>query len=241
MIKRLAFLSLLALLTFSCEEDISITFEGSIISPKTTADIDILYPKAKENHTVAKQINNKIEHYIAQQINFKDTSNTLSIKEVISKFDNELKQFKADFPETPQEWEVNIEGEVLLQTPEIICIGMSSYMYTGGAHGNDRIDFLNFDTETGKLMAIADLITNIDGFSKLVETHLKKEIETNKNDTIENYFFGQGFTLPESFGFNDIGVIILYNQYEIASYAQGITEFVIPYNEAEPFLKIMPL
>ncbi|WP_158611344.1 DUF3298 and DUF4163 domain-containing protein [Mangrovimonas spongiae] len=241
MIKRLAFLSLFILLVFSCEEDIAITFKDTIVSPKTTADIDILYPKAKENHTVAKQMNNEIEGYIAQQINFKDTTNTLSIKEAISKFDSQLNQFKADFPETPQEWEISIEGEVLLQTPEIICVGMSSYMYTGGAHGNDRIDFLNFDTKTGGLMTITDLITNIDGFSKLVETHLKKEIETNKNDTIEDYFFGQGFILPESIGFNDIGVIILYNQYEIASYAQGITEFVIPYNEAEPFLTIMPL
>ena len=39
-------------------------------------------------------------------------------------------------------------------------------------------------------------------------------------------------------GFNENGIILLYNVYEIASYVQGVTEFTIPYAEANPYLKI---
>ncbi|MBR9757579.1 MAG: DUF3298 and DUF4163 domain-containing protein [Algicola sp.] len=217
-----------------------ITFKETVFNSKTTADIDILYPKVTEAHPIAKQINTEIEHYISQRLLFKDTTAQISIKAAAAAFDNELNQFKTAFPETPQHWEALIEGEVLYQTPALICIGISSYTYTGGAHGNDTIAFLNFNPETGALFTKAELFQNLSEFSALTESFLKKEIEIGKRETMADYFFGEAFKLPESIGFNEEGVIMLYNKYEIASYAQGITEFVIPYSEAEPFLKIMP-
>ena len=108
-------------------------------------------------------------------------------------------------------------------------------MNTGGAHGNSRIDFLNFNPETGKLYAMTDLIDDFDGFSALAETHFKAEVKT---DDTADYFFGKDFQLPESIGFNEAGVIILYNTYEIAAYSEGVTEFTIPYEDANSYLKI---
>ena len=46
------------------------------------------------------------------------------------------------------------------------------------------------------------------------------------------------FELPESLGYSDEGLIILYNPYEIASYAQGIIEFSIPYEDVNSFLNV---
>lgn len=60
----------------------------------------------------------------------------------------------------------------------------------------------------------------------------------NKDSQMEDYFFGKDFQLPESIGFSDEGVIILYNPYEIASYSQGIIEFTIPYEEIESNLNL---
>lgn len=236
--KSLIFLTIILLVFTSCKEDVSLTFEDVVYEPETISEVDILYPKVKEQHTVATLINSEIEHYISQQINFSDTT-SLSIEEAVKLFDNDLKQFKNDFPESHQYWELSIEGEILYQSPQLICIGISSYSYTGGAHGNDRIDFLNFDPETGKLLSITDIVEDMKGFSNLVETHLEQTIKTEKNESIEDYFFDEEFKLPESLGFNEEGIIILYNKYEIASYAQGITEFVIPYEEVDSFLKII--
>ncbi len=55
---------------------------------------------------------------------------------------------------------------------------------------------------------------------------------------MEDYFFGNDFQLPESLGFSDEGLIILYNPYEIASYSQGIIEFTIPYDTINDYLNI---
>lgn len=239
-IKQLVIFCLFLLVFMSCEKDVSITFKETLFTPKTAASIEILYPKVKESHAVANQINSEIERYISQQVSFKDSVNLLSIKDATTKFDNAFIQFKNDFPKTSQQWELNVEGEVLYKSLNVICIGMSSYMYTGGAHGNDRIDFLNFNPENGILLSTADVINNLEAFGDLVETHLKQEIETGKNESITDYFFGEDFKLPQSLGFNEEGLIILYNKYEIASYAQGITEFIIPYNEVRSYLKIIP-
>jgi hypothetical protein len=74
----------------------------------------------------------------------------------------------------------------------------------------------------------------------LVKQYFKKETASKTSDSSENYFFGEDFKLPENIGFNDEGVIFLYNTYELSSYAQGITEFTIPYNEISKFIKINP-
>jgi hypothetical protein len=51
-----------------------------------------------------------------------------------------------------------------------------------------------------------------------------------------DFFFGKDFVLPENIGYNEEGLLLLYNTYEIASYAMGITEFTIPYSEINNLL-----
>ena len=55
---------------------------------------------------------------------------------------------------------------------------------------------------------------------------------------MEDEFFGKDFQLPETIGYSDEGIIILYNPYEIASYAQGIVEFTIPFEDVSSFLNV---
>jgi hypothetical protein len=128
---------------------------------------------------------------------------------------------------------VNYESET------IICIAVNSYLDTGGAHGNSHVTFLNFNKKSGELLAMTDIIKDEEAFKKLAIPYFEKATKPLSNDQdVQDMFFGEAFQLPENIGFNSKGVILLYNIYEIASYAQGITEFTIPYDEAKPFLKI---
>ena len=77
---------------------------------------------------------------------------------------------------------------------------------------------------------------DVAGFKILAESYFKNETDTKEQ--VEDYFFGEGFQLPANLGFDKNGIILLYNNYEIASYAQGITKFTIPYEEAKAFLKV---
>ncbi len=45
------------------------------------------------------------------------------------------------------------------------------------------------------------------------------------------------FELNKNYGFKKEGIVFYYNNYEIAPYAAGPTEIVIPYNEIQELIK----
>ena len=223
----------------SCDEDVKIEFSEEIIETLNNADISINFPKAEGKDDVSKLINNTIENYIVNQINFsEDTLTHLSIKDAMQRFDNEFNSFKNDFPESPQKWEAFIDGEVTYSSPEVISIAINSYLDTGGAHGNSNVKFFNFNPQTGKLYSKTQIISNIDKLSNVIKNHLNQHMKSNSDEPMEDYFFGKDFQLPETLGYSDEGLIVLYNPYEIASYAQGIIQFTIPYEDVDSFLNI---
>ncbi|OUR93941.1 hypothetical protein A9Q87_04330 [Flavobacteriales bacterium 34_180_T64] len=226
----------------SCAVEAKLIFKEFYLSKTENAIIEINYPKAEGSDPVAQTINTTIESHIAKQIDMsEDTLVNPSLEIVVKQFDDEFIAFKKDFPATAQKWEALIDSEVTYESNDLISIAINSYLDTGGAHGNSYIEFLNFDPTTGHVLKTSDLIRELEGFTALVETYfLKEEATKSEEEQIEDVFFGKGFQLPESIGFSDDGVIILYNTYEIASYAQGITEFTIPYEDANPYLKIRP-
>ena len=116
---------------------------------------------------------------------------------------------------------------------------MSFIEFQGGAHGNDKIKFLNLNAKTGEVLNQNDIIENSSGFKALAEKHFVASLETKEDRLkMEDFFFGKPFQLPENIGFSDDGLVLLYNVYEVASYAQGYTEFVIPFEDVTPFLKL---
>ena len=69
-----------------------------------------------------------------------------------------------------------------------------------------------------------------DKFNSIAEKHFKNSLaQSNSQSNIQDYFFGKSFQLPQNIGFSEDGLILLYNTYEVASYAQGYTEFIIPF------------
>ena len=225
---------------FSCKEDTAVSFIDTTIEKSENAKINITYPKAEGNEKVADRINKTLENFLANEINMSEKSDkNLSLEEAIKAFDNEYKTFKEDFSDSTQEWEALIESEVNYENETILCVTVNSYLDTGGAHGNSHVTFLNFTKASGQRLERTDIIKDEEGLKKLAFPYFEKATKPLSNDEeVQDMFFGEAFHLPENIGFNAEGVILLYNIYEIASYAQGVTEFTIPYAEAKPFLKI---
>lgn len=225
---------------FSCKKDVPLTFKYQTIEKKENALVDINYPKAEGKDDIAQKINTTIENFLANEINLTETPDkVLTLEAAVKGFDKEYKSFKEDFPDSPQQWEAVIESEVTYESENIICIAVNSYLDTGGAHGNSHVTFLNFDKKTGTLLKQKDIITDIKAFKNLVQPYFKKAtVPLSDEDIIEDPFYGEGFQLPENIGYGEDGIILLYNVYEIASYAQGITEFRIPYESTKSYIKI---
>jgi len=233
---------MIALLLSACNQDVKLTFETQHIEKTSDAKIVIDYPKAIGAKDVANKINQQIEHVIANEMNMADTpENDISISEAASQFDKEYKSFKQDFQDSSQKWEVKVDGQVIYDSPEIICISLQTYTDTGGAHGNGKTTYLNFNPANGVLFEQKDFIKNLDEFKKVAEKAFKEQTKPKDNDeSMEDFFFGEDFQLPSNIGYTNKGLVLLYNNYEIASYAQGITDIVLPYAQIKEYLKVNP-
>lgn len=218
---------------FNCKNESSTTFSNVTITTKTNKLVEVDIPKAIGTNSIVSNINDAINKLVIATLQFDtpDTVTSKSIEESINLFNDEYNAFIKDFPNSPQHWEAEIDGEVMFQSPEVISISITSYTNTGGAHGNTNITFLNFDATTGKRITNSDLIKNKDAFETVVKSHFKDAI------TEEDILFEPNkFQMPANIGFNDEGVILLYNTYEIAPYSTGIIDFTIPIEKVRSFL-----
>ena len=187
---------------------------------------------------MSKTINFKIEEAIISSLS--DASKKTSLKSILKDFNTEYLNFRKDFSEdTEAIWELYIETEKIYQSEEIITIAISAYEFKGGAHGNDKIKLLNLNAKTGDVLHKRDIIDDLKRFEAIAATHFIKSLELEESQTeIQDFFFGKPFQLPENMGFSDDGLVLLYNTYEVASYDQGYTEFVIPFDEITTLLKM---
>lgn len=215
-----------------CKEDSNISFSEINISSKNNNIVEVNIPRAAGDEVISNIINSKIANRINRSLQLNDSVRSLqSIEDGIAYFNNEYKAFKEDFPESSQIWEAQIDGELLHQSAELICISITTYINTGGAHGILNISFLNFDSFTGNLIPNINLFKDLNAFKKVAKPYFENAIsyKTRSFDT-------EIFKLPENITYSGNGIVLLYNTYEIASYAEGIIEFTIPYNEAQPYL-----
>ena len=221
------------MLLFNCSEAIKTTFSDINISTENNNIVEVTIPKAFGNTEITNSINYEIEKLVINALIIGEQSNiqVKTIEESIIAFNQEYNTFKADFPESLQIWEAQIDGEILLQSSEITSISITSYVNTGGAHGVLNISFLNFNSITGKQLLNKDLFTDIAGFKAIAQTYFNKAIK--ENDVV---FDQNKFELPTNIGYTDDGLVLLYNTYEIAPYSTGIIEFAIPFKAIESYL-----
>jgi len=220
-----------SLILLNCKEDVKTTFEDISITTENNNIVEVNIPKAIGSKGVSDIINSEITKQVIQSLHIGEQENisVTTIEESINEFNTEFETFKNDFPENTQDWEAQIDSEVLFTSPEIICLAFTSYINTGGAQGSLNISFVNFEASTGNLIPNTELITDKASFKQVALPYFKEALK--EKDIFE--FEIDSFKLPENISYNEEGIILLYNAYEIAPYATGILEFEIPYNEIE--------
>ncbi|SDG67643.1 DUF3298 and DUF4163 domain-containing protein [Winogradskyella thalassocola] len=214
------------------------TFDTITVEEPFEAEISAVYSKATGNSELSNSINSNVENAIIATLNTSESK--INLTDVLKAFNEEYLSFRKDYAEIDEPaWELHIETELVYQSDAIITIAISTYEFKGGAHGNDKIKLLNLDAKSGKTIQINDFINDIDGFTALAKAQFIKSLEKNKDQlTIENFFFGEPFQLPENIGFSEEGLVLIYNVYEVASYDLGYTEFMIPFDDVESYLKM---
>ena len=106
--------------------------------------------------------------------------------------------------------------------------------YSGGAHGMPYWIAYTFDLETGNELMLSDIVADDDVALKEVVTRYFTEIY---NKTPDEYWddaveiVNENASLQSPFYLSDEGIVFYYGVYELAPYAGGFKEVVIPYSE----------
>lgn len=114
-----------------------------------------------------------------------------------------------------------------------------AYYFTGGAHGFGVTVYSVLSAKTGQpVEGWRSLVTDTAALLQLAETafrELKKIPEGTP--TSQEWFWNGKFYLTDNFAFTGQGLVFYYNQYEIAPYAAGATELLLPWNSIRQLLK----
>ena len=108
---------------------------------------------------------------------------------------------------------------------------LTSLYYAGAAHGMYVHDYITYDTELDKIVKLEDVLID----PELIRPHIMKSINLKYEYTEEDLFMPEDNMLhvPSKFYFEDGFLHLVYQVYEIASYAQGDIDVPIFYPNDE--------
>lgn len=240
--KNLVSLFLSFILLCSCVSDEKLTFNTEHFSNEACEEcaiVDIELPVPTQNRKIGRTISNSMNEEVIALLLFEEKKSIRTIPQAINSFESGYKDLIREFPDESIPWEARIKGEVIYENQHLISIRLNSYLFTGGAHGYGSTHFLNFNKKNGEELGRNDLIKNRDKFEEFAEMKFRKQESIPDGASINStgfMFDRDDFYLPENIGFTEEGLQLLYNPYEVASYADGVIELTLPYKEVQEFL-----
>lgn len=121
----------------------------------------------------------------------------------------------------------------------VLSIVDDTYEYAGGAHPNTTRTAQNFDTVTGDILTLKDVLTDEKKGIEFINDYLLKKMKESedKEGFFEDYESSvKDILTDQTWYFSDEGFVVISNVYIVSPYAAGIHEYVIPYSEF-PYLK----
>ncbi|WP_169087627.1 PdaC/SigV domain-containing protein [Paenibacillus sp. PL91] len=101
------------------------------------------------------------------------------------------------------------------------------YSYLGGAHGITERASYTFDLATGKELGLEDVTNDSIHYTSIINASIREQIKARKLLLIHPF---NGIDSDRSFYLKHDGVAITFGQYEYTSYAEGMPEFIVPFN-----------
>ena len=151
---------------------------------------------------------------------------------------------KANFLAEVPGWEYEYTLKKVDETPGYVIFQSQDYTYLGGAHGGVGGDgCLTFSMKDGSFVghlvdrsqekAMQPLL-----IAGMLRYYKEFDVEMTQDELLDNLMI-EDRTIPlpgwEPYPTAD-GLVFTYQQYEIASYAEGMPSFTVPFDEITPFL-----
>jgi hypothetical protein len=227
--------------------DSILLFPDRNTSPRCQLKVNTIWPSDSDEQ-------NKFLRYILISEFFKDKkfrheTDAVSIyneykNNVFEMYRSDNKDLKAEEVEE-NSFSFNMEQDIAIDisysSPTLLSLNRSEYQYSGGAHGNTMIDYINLDLVQKKRLKLEDIFTK-NGLQKLpslIENQFRKDNKLQPGVSLQKAgLFENKITQPsQAFYVTNKRIGFLYNQYEIAPYAMGAIIVELPYSSLTGLLQ----
>ncbi|HPZ08635.1 MAG TPA: DUF3298 domain-containing protein [Candidatus Eremiobacteraeota bacterium] len=207
--------------------------------------------KLKDNKVISYSL--KYSYPLLDSYKNKDIQDEFN-KEITSLVEEQVNSFKKDMAETEyfkSEFKSSfiLESTIINKVDDLISIKfLTEVYYAGAAHPSHDIWTLNYDLKTGKTINLKDLFMENSDYLKVISDYSIKELsdKAGKDAKEQGYepdydWIKEGAGPKEenfrSFNLTDEGLIINFNEYQVACYAEGPKEVIIPYSKLKDIIK----
>ncbi|MBD2752899.1 DUF3298 and DUF4163 domain-containing protein [Spirosoma validum] len=214
----------------------------------TGVNVEVSYFLLKADTKGAQKINDSLQTLAAGSVVSWLDSATVAINPDTHKdLTKAANLFAADYESVRKDmghlggcWELKTTADTVHAGPKTLTVKFDTYAYTGGAHPNSNLSFYTFDLDSGRMLTLADMVTDTTSLLGVVEKAFRKQQELSPHTNLEEqgYFLRDGhFFLPANVGLSMEGLVFYYNPYEIAAYAVGPIQVTVPYAQLTGILR----
>lgn len=206
-------------------EDASVTYESyekeyKLKNGTVYLSITTKCPYINGEGEVYEKMNKTMEDYVASIIAEAKTQKA------------EAKEFKKLYKDVVGYTSFSLDAEVMYQKDGIISVLFSGYDYPiGAAHGSPYRQTFTFDTETGEVLSMEELLGKTTAeVRKLLNKKVKKLIQKEPEGFYENALSIAKQIMkenPGNFYVTEKGLVYYFNAYDIAPYAAGMPEVIV--------------
>lgn len=151
---------------------------------------------------------------------------------VIEQFLEVYRTFKQQYPTATAAWYLERSADVLTDTLGVVTLDMRENSFGGGAHPNSMRRLASFDP-AGHQLRVSDVIVEgkRDSLDGIAEVYFRMSRGLGPEDNLDQagYQFPGRFRVNDNIGFTPAGLLVYFNPYEVASYAEGGMEFTVPW------------
>lgn len=165
-----------------------------------------------------------------------------TMQEIGKQFVKDFDDFKKEMADYGMGWYYEARVEVEVSTDTLLSLSVAEEYFTGGAHGGHGTYFININPKTGADFTLNNYFSpdQGDALRQLGDRFFRRAREIADTASLQDYMFefpNNRFELNQNYGFTREGLVFYYNNYEVAAYAAGPTEVLIPYDSLTPFMR----
>ena len=211
-------------------------------------DIVINYPKAKPNSDQVSALANSINHMIETSLvdliksYMPEESESTGLEAVLSEISGQLGANYEDAyakSKIKPQWSISIQGEIVFSNPSLVTFTLSDKVYLGGAHGQESFHLASYRLPEGKRLALSDLVEDQKAATALAEQEFRVIVQIDPGASLREAGYGcedGNFCVARNLGLTRKGLLLVYNPYDIAPYAEGQVRVLIGYNKLRQLL-----